>query len=160
LRARVEPREKIELGRMPHSEDARFLIQKLLGRGGFGSVWAAWDRHLGRRVAIKILHPAVAEDPRRRDRFRLGADTMSRLDHPGVIKIIRTVEDDGDPFEFFVMELVDGETLLEAAEHKRLPSSAIIPIIVQVADALEHAHGLKRYHRDVSPTNILLLSKG
>ncbi|CAN91078.1 Protein kinase [Sorangium cellulosum So ce56] len=135
--------------------EGRYLLLRQLGRGGFGSVWAALDGERRAQVAIKVLHADQARDRSRRERFFRGARIMASLSHPAVVKVLAPQGEDGG-YLYFVMELVDGEDLHRAVESKRFPSHASVSLILRVGDALGLAHVQDIVHRDVKPANILL----
>jgi hypothetical protein len=135
--------------------DGRYLLIKQLGRGGFAVVWEAHDRRDERGVAIKVLHLHLAGDPQRRERFFRGARVMSELAHPGVVRVFEPHGED-ESFCYFAMELMLGGNLRDAILSKRVESSRIVSLIVQVGEALAEAHKRQLIHRDVKPANILL----
>lgn len=135
--------------------DGRYFLLRPLGRGGFATVWEADDRKEGKRVAIKVLHPQLAADAARRERFFRGARAMARLDHPNVVRVLVPYEEDAG-FFYFVMELVKGGDLHRAVLEKRVERSKVVPLVLQVGDALAVAHEAGFVHRDVSPHNVLL----
>lgn len=129
----------------------RYQIETLLGRGGMGVVYRAWDLRLERWIALKIL-PEIS-DPTRIERFRREAKAIARLNHPNIVTLHDTDEAEGRPF--LVMELIEGETLaIEAVS----TTSTALHIAVQVAEALAYAHQYGVVHRDVKPQNIMLLA--
>jgi serine/threonine protein kinase len=133
----------------------RYLLVRTLGSGGFATVWEAEDRHEKRRVAIKILHPMIATDQQRRERFLRGARTMQSLKHDSIVKVFDPDGQDGGIL-FLVMELAAGGDLRRfALEHPFEPSEALA-LIGQVGSALAFAHDAGLVHRDVKPANILL----
>ena len=137
----------------------RFLIERLLGRGGMSSVWQAYDEELGRAVAIKLLHTRRLESADSVDRFEREARTLALLAHPGIVTVIDRGETDGRPF--IVCELVNGRDLHERiALEGRLPIAEALAIAVQVASALAYAHERGVIHRDVKPHNVLLTADG
>jgi eukaryotic-like serine/threonine-protein kinase len=139
--------------------DGRYLLLGRLGKGGFGSVWAARDKRRGEDVAIKVLHPSEAQDRSRRDRFFRGARVMASLRHEGVVRVLEERgEDEG--YLYFVMELVAGQDLHRAVVEKRLRREDVVPVLVQVADALGEAHAQGIVHRDVKPSNVVLDASG
>ncbi len=84
----------------------RYRLLEQLGRGGMGVVWRARDERLERDVALKVLHPWVAEDPELRERFEREASALARLEHPNVVRLYDVLENDGQTV--LVMELVEG----------------------------------------------------
>jgi hypothetical protein len=133
----------------------RYRLVEPIARGGMAEVWEAHDEVLARPVAVKILHPHLAEDPGFVERFRREAVAAARLNHPGIVATYDTGEDDG--VAFIVMELVRGHTLRRALEESApLPAATAVHIAAQVADALVRAHRVGMVHRDVKPANILL----
>lgn len=139
--------------------DGRYYLLRLLGRGGFATVWEADDREEGKRVAIKVLHPQLANDPTRRERFFRGARAMAKIVHPGVVRVLVPYEEDAG-FFYFVMELVRGGDLHRAVLAKRLDRSRVLPMTLQAGEALAAAHREGFVHRDVSPHNILIGDDG
>lgn len=137
----------------------RFEIQGLLGRGGMGKVYRAKQVGLGREVALKLLHPHLAAEPEARARFHREAQSMSRLNHPGITAIYDFGEWEG---QFFIsMELLDGVSLNKnISPQKPLELDVILPIMQQACDALSVAHEAGLVHRDLKPENIVLLSDG
>ena len=131
---------------------AHFKITAKLGEGGMGEVYLAEDTKLGREVAIKVLPEAVASDPDRLARFEREAKVLASLNHPNIAAIYQ-VEQDGDT-HFLVMELVGGEDLKERLDRGSLPVEDVLPIALQVAEALEAAHERGVVHRDLKPANV------
>jgi serine/threonine protein kinase len=139
--------------------DGRYVLIKPLGLGGFAMVWEAHDTLEKRPVAIKVLHHHLAGDQQRRERFFRGARIMSELDHDAVVRVLAPQGED-EHFYYFVMELVPGGNLRDAILGNRVKPLCILPLILQVGDALAEAHKRKLIHRDVKPTNILLNEHG
>ena len=133
----------------------QFTIERVLGRGGMGLVYLAREIRLDRLVAIKVLPPALADDPVVRERFLREARTAAMLSHPNIVPIYRVDELGG--LVFFVMAYVDGPTL--GARVRRsgpVPSTDVAKILRDVAWALAYAHAHGVVHCDVKPDNILL----
>lgn len=136
---------------------SHYHILKELGEGGMGVVYAAEDTHLKRSVAIKFLN--TSQDETQRKRFLREARSVSKLSHPH----IATVFDYGetlDGLQFTVMELVDGKTLSELLQEDTLELSQAVKIILDIAEALEEAHGKGIIHRDIKPSNVMVSGKG
>ena len=133
----------------------RYRLIELLGRGGMGQVWRAYDTATNNRiVAIKLLPPHLASDSTFVQRFRREADAAARLNNPHVIPIHTYGEIDG---RLYVdMRLVEGHDLQEVLAGGPLEPGRAVRIIEQVANALHAAHKIGLVHRDVKPSNILL----
>jgi serine/threonine-protein kinase len=137
----------------------RYRLDHMLARGGMATVWVAEDPLLSRKVAVKLLHPALAIDDALRTRFRNEATSAAKLTHPGIVATYDTGDDDG--VAYIVMELVDGSNLRTVLDQQgQLSVEQAIDIASQVADALEHAHRNGLVHRDVKPANVLVQPDG
>ena len=136
----------------------RYELGGLLGSGGMGQVWRAYDRRLGRSVALKLLSIDVP-DPRSRQRFSREAQAAASFSHPNAVTVYDFGEEDNRPY--IVMELVEGSTLADLlAERGSLPGPEAGSIAEQVLDALGAAHRKGLVHRDVKPSNVLLTPDG
>src|SRR5256886_10766580 len=137
----------------------RYSLERELGRGGMGVVYLAREVRLDRPVAIKLLPPSKASDPKLRERFLREARTAAKLSHPNVIPI-HAVEEIAE-FVFFAMAYIEGETLTERVRNRGpLAPSEASRVLRDVAWALAYAHGQGVIHRDVKPDNILLENGG
>ena len=135
-----------------------YEITGSLGAGGMGEVYRATDTRLEREVAIKVLPESVAADTHRIARFEQEAKTLAALNHPNIAHIHGLEQADGKTA--LVMELVDGPTLADRIAKGPLPPEEALGIAMQIADALEAAHGRGIVHRDLKPANIKLHSDG
>ena len=133
------------------------LIEKI-GQGGMGSVWRARDTTLDRDAAIKILPDELANDSQFLARFDREAKLLASLNHANLAAVFGV--HDADSTRFLAMELVPGEDLAERLQRGPLPVDEVIPVMGQVADALEAAHEKGVIHRDLKPANIRLTPDG
>ena len=135
-----------------------FEVLELLGAGGFGEVYRARDTRLERMVAIKVLPEDFARDAERRERFRREAIAASGLKHPNICTVHELVEANGR--HLIVMELVEGKTLHALLAKGPLPVKEVLPIALQIADAIAAAHRAGILHRDIKSGNIALDGRG
>jgi len=143
------------LDRLVAAVGAQYLVDAEIGRGGMAVVYRATDVRLNRRVAIKLLPPELAFNPDVRERFLREAQTSAQLTHPHIVPIYTVDEREG--MVYFVMALVDGESLAQRlGREPTLPIADARRILADVADALAYAHGRGVVHRDVKPDNIMI----
>jgi serine/threonine-protein kinase len=136
----------------------RYRLVRLLGRGGMGSVWEATQEDLRRKVAVKLLDPALAADPQQVERFRREALAAAALGHSNIIAVTDFQWSAGEP-PFLVMELLAGESLGARIEREGpLPVPTVAFVAAQLLDALGAAHAAGIVHRDVKPDNVYLTS--
>ena len=135
-----------------------YLLLAPIGEGGMGAVYRARDARLRREVAVKVLSPAVAAQPDLVERFEREARAVAALSHRNVV-VIYDVGYEADT-HFLVMELLDGQSLREAAARGRMPAPQVTSCIVQVCAGLAAAHGKGIVHRDLKPGNIILTRDG
>ncbi|MBI2388885.1 MAG: serine/threonine protein kinase [Deltaproteobacteria bacterium] len=133
----------------------RYAIEACIGRGGMGVVYRATHIKLDRPVAVKVLH-ADQQDAAAAARFVREARAVSRLDHPGILRVLDFAEDDGG-VRYMVMELLEGHTLEEEAARGPLAVGRAVEIVARVADALGAAHEAGVVHRDIKPENVMLV---
>ena len=136
----------------------RFEVIRELGRGGFGVVYEALDRELGRRVALKTLRPGRARDRWSDAQVKAEAQATASLSHPGIVTLLEACTCDRGPY--LVMELLTGETLEERLGRGPLPLAETLEVALQAARALAHVHAHGLVHRDVKPGNIFLGQDG
>jgi YVTN family beta-propeller protein len=136
------------------SDLAGYRVVSVLGRGGMSVVYLAEDLRLKRRVALKLLAPALAADQGFRERFLAESELAASIDHPNIVPVYEAGEADGRLF--IAMRYVEGEDLAQRLRGGRLEPAEAVGLVGQVAAALDaaHAHGL--VHRDVKPSNALI----
>jgi serine/threonine-protein kinase len=136
----------------------RYRLVAPIGTGASGRVYAAWDVRLRRRVAVKVLHAALADDAGFLRRFGTEAQLAASLHHPGVVDVYDWGEDDS---AFMVLELLEGGSLRGLLDRgERLTPAQAASVGRQVAAALAHAHARGLVHRDVKPANLLFDEHG
>jgi len=135
-----------------------YEVLELLGGGGFGVVYLARDTNLKRLVVLKTLHVHLAAQPDMVRRFVQEARAMARLDHANIVRVYRVENDPQMPF--FEMEYIEGQTLAKYRASQVLSLPQAMPILKQMAAALDAAHQQKIVHRDVKPDNVLIKPDG
>lgn len=132
----------------------QFEILAPIGRGGMGAVYRARQPHLDRQVALKVLDPALAEDPAFAERFAKEARALARLNHRHIVSLHDFGHHDGN--YFLVMEYVEGQNLRELIRSKVLQPEQALEIVSQICAGLRYAHSEGVVHRDIKPENILV----
>jgi predicted Ser/Thr protein kinase len=136
----------------------RFELRSLIGRGGFGSVYRAYDPELDRHVAVKIPHRGIFETESQLKRFLREARAGGRLHHPNVCPIYDVGQWEG--FHYIVMAYIEGSPLSKFLRSgKPLDTKSAAKITLKLTSALDHAHELGIIHRDLKPSNILIEDK-
>ncbi|WP_347351945.1 Stk1 family PASTA domain-containing Ser/Thr kinase [Intrasporangium sp.] len=152
----------------PRVLGGRYEVGRLIGRGGMADVYLGHDTRLGRTVAIKMLRPDLARDPNFLTRFRREAQSAAGLNHPAIVAIYDSGEDDvesaggtGLPLAYIVMEHVDGVTLRDRlVRDGPLEPTEAIRITEGILDALGYSHRMGIVHRDIKPGNVMLTETG
>jgi serine/threonine protein kinase len=137
---------------------SHYRILESVGLGGMGVVYLAEDTRLNRKVALKFLPPAIAQDPEARARFLREAQAASALDHPNVATIYEI--GDWDQQLFIAMAFYEGETLRMRLERSAMAVPEAAAILLQLATGLAAAHHAGIVHRDLKPANIMLTRDG
>jgi eukaryotic-like serine/threonine-protein kinase len=133
----------------------RYTVVRLLGRGGFGSVYLARDGELGRLVAIKVPRPGLLSSPEQVQAFLDEARIAAGLVHPAIVAVY-DVGRQGENDVFVVFEYVEGRNLASVLKGDRLSPTQFVKLMVTVAEAVHHAHKAGLVHRDIKPSNILI----
>ena len=133
----------------------RYDIVEKIGSGGMGAVYRAYDTHLDRVVALKVLPPGLQDDEDALERFKREARALARLKHPRVASVFDAHAEGG--FPHLVMELVEGDTLeRHLKKRRRLTAEETARIGIDIAEAFEHIHAHRMVHRDVKSSNIIM----
>lgn len=135
----------------------RYQIQRELGEGGMGSVFLAHDIRTDTLVAVKHLKPEVSK-PERIKRFSREGAALRQLNHPNIVKLLDTVEENGQ--HYLIMEYVSGGDLAQYLKKQKLSIEQLLRYALDLADALTRAHKLNIIHRDLKPSNILIADDG
>jgi serine/threonine protein kinase len=139
-----------------------YRVVREVGRGGMGVVFEAEHREFKNRVAIKVLHPRLAQDPQILARFRLEAIAANVPQHPGIAQVLGgsvLAAGNGGSTPYIIMEFLDGKPLRRRLSKRKggLPEPMVVRFGKQIADALAAAHAKKIVHRDIKPENIMVV---
>jgi len=142
--------------------DGRYQLTRIVASGGMATIYAALDLRLDRQVAVKVMHPHLAQDEQFVSRFIREAKAAASLSHPNIVAVLdQGWNQGGTPCVFIVMELIEGATLRDYLhEQGALPVDRALQLITPVASALAAAHRLGIVHRDIKPENILVSKEG
>src|SRR5437763_1539761 len=142
----------------PSTPIGPYLLERELGAGGFGTDYQAHDPGVKRRVALKLLHPGPLTDPEAVLRFQREACVTASLAHPGIVRLLDYSR--AGPPHYLVTELIEGVDPCRWCRENRADLSAVIDLVVRIADAVDHAHQQGVCHRDLKPANIIIDSAG
>ena len=131
-----------------------YIIREQIGTGGMGSVYLAEHQDIKRKVAVKVLNLAAAENRLSLERFLREAKTAASLDHPNIVKLF-DVARDGET-RYLVMEYIEGLTLEEMIKNGQVPTARAVDYIIQAAMGLQHAYERGIVHRDIKPANLIV----
>ena len=135
-----------------------YEVREVLGRGGMGVVYRAWDRRLNRPVALKMLLAGAYARPEELERFRREAEAEAGLRHPNIVQVYDVGDLDGRPY--FTMEFVEGGSLAQRLAGTPLPAGEAAALLATLAEAVQAAHDGGIVHRDLKPANVLLTADG
>jgi serine/threonine-protein kinase len=145
---------------VPNPLPSRYRIIEEVGQGGMAVVYRAQDETLRREVAVKVLHPHLLAEAESRARLQREARAVAKLNHDGILQIFDYSGDDAES-SFIVTEFIDGQTLKQFLTNRKLPVPELAALIVlEVGDALAHAHSFGIIHRDVKPENVMVRKDG
>ena len=143
----------------PSQQLGKYEILEELGRGGFGVVYKARDTKLNRSVALKVLMPQLTADPAFVAQFHREAQLVARLDHPHIVTVYDVGEEQGQ--HYIAMQYIDGQSLdRRLTRGEPWPLDQTLPLVEQIAGALDYAHAQGVLHLDLKPGNILLNDAG
>ena len=146
----------------PIAKTERYCIGEMIGKGGMGLVYKAYDKAFDREVAIKVLLQSYQQRDVSRERFFQEARTTARLQHPGIVSVYDMgISEDGQPY--FAMKLVAGTTLSELLRTKNktaLHHSRMLDIYARVCQTIAFAHSRRTVHLDLKPSNVMVGAYG
>ncbi|SEB38020.1 Stk1 family PASTA domain-containing Ser/Thr kinase [Microbacterium hydrocarbonoxydans] len=143
----------------------RYRVDELIGHGGMAKVYRGYDLTLGRAVAIKILDPELARDTAFRTRFRLEAQSASRMSHPSIVRVYdagdpSTTDSSTDEPPYIIMELISGTLLKDIIANGPVPVDDAVRYVDGILEALDYSHRAGVVHRDIKPGNVMVTEKG
>ncbi len=135
---------------------AKYELLEEIGHGGMATVYRALDLRLGREVAVKIIHKHLRENAEVGTRFIAEARAAAKLHHPGIVEVF-DVSNEDDAERYLVVELLRGATLRKVlVDHRDMPAEVGAAIVLELCEAVEHAHEAAIIHRDIKPENVLV----
>jgi serine/threonine protein kinase len=142
----------------PRTLAERYVLEQLLGSGGFSQVWRAYDLQLHRHVAVKVPLPSRTRTSNQIEEVLVEARQIARLKHVNIITLHDVVKEGAG--YFLVTDLIEGETLADRLRRGPMPPAEAVKVLAEVARAIDYAHGQGVVHRDLKPANILLDKSG
>ncbi len=136
-----------------------YIVKSKLGEGGMGIVWLAEHPLIGKRVAIKVIHPSYARNPEAVSRFFTEAQAVNRVGHPNIVDITDFGQSPAGE-SYFVMEYLSGQSLAQRMQQAGLDLRRAVHVAAQACDALAASHAAGILHRDLKPDNIYLIKRG
>jgi serine/threonine protein kinase len=152
--ATYPPGERTALPDGGHSDFGDYELREVLGRGGMGIVYLAWQRSLGIFVALKVIRAGRLASSEEVKRFREEAKKVAQLRHPHIVRVLNCSEHEGR--HYFTMELMEGGSLTRQLEQGPVSSRRAAQWLLDVAQAIEAAHQIGMIHRDLKPGNVVL----
>ncbi len=137
----------------------RYRIVRPIGRGGMGVVYEAWQDDPRRVVALKVIRGGALADPLRVRRFQREAESLGRLDHPGIARIFEAGLDAESGDHWFALELVRGRPLAEFVRAEQPSRATLLDLFARICLAVDHAHRHGVVHRDLKPSNVLVVAQ-
>src|SRR5260370_35299467 len=139
-------------------EFCKYKVLRKIGSGGMGVVYEAEDSRVGRKVAVKILPAEMASDTQLLERFQREARAASALNHPNICTIHAIEQHERQ--HFIVMELLEGQTLSQRMAGQPFDLEKLLPLAIQIADALESPHATRIVHRDIKRAHSFVTEGG
>ncbi|MEO0652916.1 MAG: serine/threonine-protein kinase [Planctomycetota bacterium] len=137
-----------------------YRVEGILGAGGMGMVYLAEQEQPRRKVAVKVLRQLLTDPPSRR-RFELEAEFLGRLQHRGIAQVIEAGQvDDGTATAYIALEYVEGQGIVEWTRARSATRNEVLELLIQICDAVHHAHTRGVIHRDLKPGNVLVTGQG
>ncbi len=136
----------------------RYQIENEVGRGSMGVVYRGHDPQIDRTLALKVLRQDRVTSEAFVKRFLKEARAVGRLSHPNIVTVFDVGEDQGNIY--IAMEFLEGESLQDVVEHRKLGVKEVVDLVIQVAETLDYAHQKGVVHRDIKPSNIILTPSG
>ncbi len=152
---KASPREDVPEDTAQPTQIGRYRVERVIGEGGFGRVYLAFDEQLERPVAVKVPHRRLVRQVEDVERYIAEARTVAKLEHPHIVPVYDVGSTDEHPF-FFVSKFIEGTTLSQRIRDGGISQTEAVDLVATLADALHYAHRNRIVHRDVKPSNILL----